>query len=138
VLSSTKIDDNKLSHPSSAQRKELLSVIDRYPECFSETPGFCGQLEHEIILSPDFRPKRLKPYKIPEKLKPEVDKQILELLKLRFIHESKSPICAMKRDKSVRCVVLVWLCFKCKVGNSSAMAAPDCLSRMGPDDDKVK
>ena len=110
VLPSKKIDDSKLSHLTSAQRIELLSVLDKYPECFSETPGFCGQLEHEIIISHDFRPKRLKPYKIPEKLKPEVDKQIQELLKLGFIHESKSPmasplICVIKRDKSVRCVV---------------------------------
>jgi len=66
VLPSTKIDDSKLSHPSSAQRKELLLVMDKYPQCFSETPGFCGLLEHKIFISPDFRPKRLKPYKIPE------------------------------------------------------------------------
>jgi hypothetical protein len=39
-----------------------------------------------------------------------VDQQIQELLKLGFIHESKSPmasplICVIKHDKSVRCVV---------------------------------
>ena len=106
VLPSKKIDDSKLSHLTSAQRIELLAVLDKYPECFSETPGFCGQLEHEIIVSPEFRPKRLRPYKIPEKLKPEVDQQLQELLKLGFIHESKSPmasplICVIKRDKSV-------------------------------------
>lgn len=110
VLPSQKIDDSKLSHLTSARRVELLSVLDKYPECFSEIPGFCGQLEHEIIISPEFRPKRLKPYRVPEKLKTEVDKQIQELLELGFIHESKSPmasplICVIKRDKSVRCVV---------------------------------
>ena len=110
VLPSQKIDDSKLSHLTSKQRAELLTVLDKYPEFFSETPGFCSQLEHEIIISPDFRPKRLKAYKIPEKLKPEVDKQIQELLELGFIHESKSPmasplVCVIKRDKSVRCVV---------------------------------
>ena len=110
MLPSQKIDDSKLSHLSSEQRVELLTVLDKYPECFSETPGFCDQLVHEIIISPDFRPKRLKAYKIPEKLKPEVDKQILELLELGFIHESTSPmasplVCVIKRDKSVRCVV---------------------------------
>jgi hypothetical protein len=52
----------------------------------------------------------LKPYKIPEKLKPEVDKQIQELLKLGFIEESKSPmasplICVIKKNLSVRCAV---------------------------------
>jgi len=110
TLPSQKIDDSKLLHLSGEQRIELLAVLDKYPECFSETPGFCSQLEHEIIISPDFRPKRLKAYKIPEKLKPEVDQQVQELLKLGFIHESKSPMaspltCVIKRDKSVRCVV---------------------------------
>ena len=90
MLPSQKIDDSKLSHLTSAQRVELLSVLDKHLECFSEIPGFCGQLELEIIISPEFRPKRLKPYKIPEKLKPEVDKQIQELLKLGFIHELSS------------------------------------------------
>jgi len=107
-------------------------VLDKYPECFSEMPGFCGQLEHEIIRSPEFRPKRLKPYKIPEKLKPEVDKQIQELLKFGFIHQSKSPmasplICVIKHNKSVCCVVLVWLCFKYKVGNSQCVLCGPCV-----------
>jgi hypothetical protein len=53
VLPSQKIDDSKLSHLTSAQRIELLAVLDKYPECFSETPGFCGQLEREIIVSSD-------------------------------------------------------------------------------------
>ena len=44
VLPNQKIDDGKLSHLTKAQRIELLSVLDKYPECFSETPGFCDQL----------------------------------------------------------------------------------------------
>jgi len=38
----------------------------------------------------DFKPKRLRAYKVPERLKPEVDRQIQELLKLGFIRPSKS------------------------------------------------
>jgi hypothetical protein len=60
VLPSEKIDDSKLLHLTSAQRAELLVVLDKYPECFSETPWFCSQLEHEIIISPDLRPKHTK------------------------------------------------------------------------------
>jgi Reverse transcriptase (RNA-dependent DNA polymerase) len=109
VQPSKKIDDCKLSHLTNAQRIELFAVLDKYPECFSETPGFCGQLGHDIIVSPEFRPKRLRAYKIPEKLRPAVDQQLQELLKLGFIRQSKSPlasalICIIKRDKSVRCV----------------------------------
>lgn len=107
---SQKIDRSKIAHLNERQRIEFLAVLDRYPQCFSETPGLCNAIEHEIIVSPEFRPRRLKPYKIPEKLKPEVDKQIQELLKLGFIEESKSPmasplICVIKKNLSVRCAV---------------------------------
>jgi len=47
---------------------------------------------------------------LPEKLHPEVDKQIKELEELGFIKESKTPmvsplICVIKEDKSFRCVI---------------------------------
>ena len=101
-LPSSKIEPCKLSHLSPAQRKELLAVLDKYPECFSETPGFCNTVEHEIIVTPDFRPKRIKPYRVPEKLRPEVDRQINGLAELGFIQESKSPmvsplVCVIKK-----------------------------------------
>ena len=75
-----------------------------------KTPGFCGQIEHEINVTADFKPERLKPYNIPEKLKPHVDKQIQELLQMEFIKESKSPmaspmVCVLKKDSLVCCVI---------------------------------
>ena len=50
----------------------------------------------------------MKPYRVPEKLCPEVDKQIKELEE--FIKESKSQmvsplIYVIKKDKTVRCVI---------------------------------
>jgi len=42
-------------------RKELLTVLDQLPECFSETPGLCYLVEHAIPVTAEFRPKRLKP-----------------------------------------------------------------------------
>jgi len=110
-LPSSKIDPSKLAHLSQERRQKLLAVLDKYPECFSETPGRCNTVEHEIIVTPDFRPKRMKPYyRVPEKLCPEVDKQIKELEELGFIKKSKSPvvsplICVIKKDKTVRCVI---------------------------------
>jgi Reverse transcriptase (RNA-dependent DNA polymerase) len=78
---------------------------------FSETPGLCNQLQHEIKISDDFAPKRLKPYKIPEKFKPQVDREIQELLRLGLIQESNSPmtsplVCIMKPNSNdIRLVV---------------------------------
>ena len=53
---------------------------------------------HEIPVSPD---KRLETYRLPENLKPEVDRQITELLRSGFIEPSTSPmaspiVCVLK------------------------------------------
>ena len=75
MLPSQKIDPDCLSHLTTNQRRELLNVLDKYPSCFSDKPGLCTFAEHEIVVTPDFRPKRIKPYRIPELLKPETEKQ---------------------------------------------------------------
>ena len=49
-------------------------------------------VEHSIPLNNDFRPKRMKEYKIPEKIKPEVLRQIQELLDKGIIRRSHSPM----------------------------------------------
>jgi len=41
LLPSQKIDPDKLEHLSAQQKLELLSVLDRYPECFSDKRGIC-------------------------------------------------------------------------------------------------
>ena len=79
-LPSEKIDKSQLAHLSPAEQHQLLSVLDEYPECFSDDPGLCTLAVHEINLSPDFRPKRLRAYRVPEKLKPQVTKEIQHLL----------------------------------------------------------
>ena len=91
-LPSVKIDRTKLSHLSDIQQRELMVILDEFKECFSESPGFCPYVEHSITVSADFKPKRLREYRIPEILKPEVQRQIDELLKNGFIRPSNSPM----------------------------------------------
>ena len=79
LLPSQKIDPAKLAHLSARQREELLPVLDAFPDCFSDTPGFCDLIEHEIPVTSDFKPKRIRAYKIPKLLKPEVQRQIHDL-----------------------------------------------------------
>ena len=100
-LPSKKITPEKLSHLTPLQRRELLEVLDRYPEVFSEVPGLCSIIEHRIPIRYDFQPKRLKAYKVPEHLKAEVARQIRELEQLGFIEKSTSPmaspiVCVLK------------------------------------------
>jgi hypothetical protein len=60
---STRIPASELSHLSKEHRKELLSLLDSYPECFTEKPGFCDLVEHELRMKPDFKPVSSRPIK---------------------------------------------------------------------------
>ena len=91
-LPSEKIDRSKLDHLSDSQRRELMILLDEFKECFSEFPGFCPYVEHSVTVNADFKPKRLREYRIPEVLKPEIQRQIDELLKNGFIRPSNSPM----------------------------------------------
>ena len=73
LLPSQKIDPDKLKHLSAQQKKELLSVLDKNPECFSDKPGLCTMVTNEINVTSDFKPKRLRAYRVPESLKPVVE-----------------------------------------------------------------
>ena len=79
---------NSLSHLTEKQQTQLLAVLDKYSCCFSDKPGLCKVIEHEINVSQDFKPKRLKSYRVPENLKTMVEEQIRELLDLGIIRPS--------------------------------------------------
>jgi hypothetical protein len=103
-LPSQKIDSSRVSHLTPRQRQELFDILDKYSECFSEKPGFCSIVEHEIPVTVDFKPKRLPAYRVPENLKASVNAQITELLKLGIIKSSKSPmsspvVCVIKGQR---------------------------------------
>ena len=89
---SERIDQSQLAHLQPEQRKELLIVLDKYSDCFSDVPGFCSLVEHEVPLTDSFVPKRLAPYKIPVHLRAEVEQQLQlqDLLELGIIRPSKS------------------------------------------------
>ena len=105
-LPSQKIDTECLILLDNAQRTELLHVLDQFTECFSDKPALCELVTHEIKVTPEFKPKQFKAYRVTEILKGEIDWQIKELLKQGFIKPSKSlmasPIvCVLKKDTSV-------------------------------------
>ena len=80
---------------SDQQREELLAVQDKYADCFSDRPGCCNLMQHEIHVTEDFKPKRLKAYRVPENLKPEVKRQIQEMLDIDIIQPSKSEMASL-------------------------------------------
>ena len=60
-------------------------------------------IQHEINVSQDFRPKRMRAYRVTEHLKPMAEGQIQELLKSGIIKPSKSemgsPIACVLKGK---------------------------------------
>jgi len=96
-----KFDKESLKHLSTNQQKELLCILDKYPQCFSDKPGYMEVLTHRILLKKGFRPNRLASYRVPEKLKPEVDRQIKDMLENGIVCKSTSPmasplVCVLK------------------------------------------
>ena len=101
---SQRVEDAKLAHLTSEQKQEFLSLLDEFADVFITKPGLCKFGVHEINVTPDFKPKRLRAYRIPELLKPEVSRQIQELLDLGFIRPSDSEmaspvVCVLKGRK---------------------------------------
>jgi len=88
LLPSQKIYPQQIAHLSSTERHDLLELRDKYPECFTDDPGLCTLVYHEINLLPEFRPKRLRAYRVPERLKPKVAEEIQHLLDLGIIRPS--------------------------------------------------
>ena len=99
-----------LSHLDPAQQQQLLAVLRRHVSVFSDAPGRCTVGEHVIQLVDGAVPRRRAPYRIPESLRAEVDRQIDQLLEDGLITEITSPwchsiVCVEKPGKTLRLCV---------------------------------
>jgi transposase InsO family protein len=105
ALTSQRIKPETVSHLNTAEVKELFELLDKFSDVFREVPGLCPLVEHTIAITDDFKPKRLRAYKVPENYRAEVSHQIQELLRLGFIEPSNSPqvsllVCVLKPKDS--------------------------------------
>ena len=85
----------------------MRNLLLKYAEVFSNKPGSCKFFKHQIKLIPGFEPRRQHPYRIPQKLQEEVDRQLDQLLADGKIRESTSPyghplLCVLKKNGDVR------------------------------------
>jgi len=90
-----------MMHQMAQRKNKFLSLLDQFANVFDEKPGLCTVVEHAINVTPYFKPKRIKAYKVSELLKPEVARQLQELLDLGFICRSNSEmaspiVCVLK------------------------------------------
>jgi len=100
-IPSVRVDPAKLRHLGPEEKQQFLYLLDQFADVFDEKPGLCTVVEHVINVTPDFKPKRIKAYKVPELLKPEVARQLQKLLDLGFICRSNSEmaspiVCVLK------------------------------------------
>ena len=104
VLPSSRVDEDKLSHLELSQRRELLRLLDEFEDRFTDTPGLCDVAVHRIQTTPEFVPRQMRPYCVPDALKPEVDRQIRELFGFDLIRSSisSSPITNLLQSCTVR------------------------------------
>ena len=82
-------------------------LLDEFADSFSSKPACCTIIDHKIQVTSDFQPKRMRPYRVPEIMKADVECQIKELLDSGMIIRSNSPmasplVCVAKKQEGVR------------------------------------
>ena len=89
---SERLSADRLMHLNAEQRGHLLSVLDELAICFIDRPGLYTGAEHRIETRAEFKPKRMRSCRVPEVFKPDVEKQMGELLDMGLIRPSVSPM----------------------------------------------
>ena len=64
--------------------------MGEFAVCFSDKTELYIGIEHCIEITPDFRPRRMRAYRVPDVFKPQVEKQIRDLLDMGLIKPSSS------------------------------------------------
>ena len=77
--SEQEIKELDLSYLSESRAKQMRELLLKYKDVFSNQPGTCNILEHKINLVEGYTPVFSRPYRVPERLKDEIDRQIQEL-----------------------------------------------------------
>src|SRR6218665_2192558 len=68
------IDEELINHLSAEQKDQLLTILNKYQDRFTEKTGLCTLVEHEIELKSDFRVKEFAAYRILFAYRPEVER----------------------------------------------------------------
>ena len=113
---------------------EIQSLLEKYPDVFTDIPGTTDIVEHDILLTTD-RPIRSKPYPAPFSLKNDIKKEINNMLDLGIIEPSNSPysspvVLVKKHDGSYR--------FCCDFRKLNSITVFDAEPIGNPDDLFVK
>ena len=72
-------------------KDDISSVLSSFSNVFSDSPGCCKMMAHDIILVPETNPIRQPPYRTPHKKKELMKKEVDYLLEHGLAVPSKSP-----------------------------------------------
>ena len=72
------------------QQNEVMEVLRRYEEIFTEIPEKTSVIEHKIDLTDD-RPIRCKPYSLPYAKRGETRQEIRNMMDTGIVRESSWP-----------------------------------------------
>ena len=75
---------------NSEQQNEVMKVLRRYEEIFTEIAGKASVIEHKIDLT-DNHPIRCKPYPLPYAKRGEIREEIKNMMDTGIVRESSSP-----------------------------------------------
>ena len=75
LLPSIRVTREKVAHLAPEQRRDLFNLLDEFAEQFSHHSGRCDTVVHRIQTTADFVPRQMRPYRVPDAVKPEVDRQ---------------------------------------------------------------
>jgi len=106
---SERVSADRLMHLNAEQRDDLFSVLHEFAICFSNRPGLYTGAVHRIETTAEFKPKRMRAYRVPEVFKLDVEKQIGEPLDIRLIQLSVSPMASPIVCVAKKMAEYVWL-----------------------------
>ena len=83
--------DSILGHLTPSQSQDLRKLLNSYQTLFSDKPGRCDVLQHDVELLPGSTPIRQHPYRIGPAKREVLKAEVSYLLKNGFAEPSKSP-----------------------------------------------
>lgn len=104
-------DNIKTEHLNEEEKASLMELCEKYNDIFyleGDKLGFADKVKHKIRLIPGAKPVNVKPYRLPQVHKEEVDKQVKEMIEQGIIGPSTSEwnapllVVAKKPDESGR------------------------------------
>ncbi|MCI0564136.1 MAG: reverse transcriptase domain-containing protein, partial [Nitrososphaera sp.] len=86
-------DNLRTSHLNREEKESLLDVCERFHDVFhleGDYLGYTNAASHRITTNPDIAPINVRPYRLPEKHKQEINEQVKKMLAEGIIRPSKS------------------------------------------------